>query len=232
MRVHYLQHVSFEGLGSIEQWLNLNGHTITSTNFFEAASILPPMESFDALIIMGGPMGVNDDNEYVWLKPEKEFIKNCITSSKKVLGICLGAQLVADSLGAKVLIAPNKEIGWFAVKPTNGCKEIGWFYKLFENKPIVFHWHGDRFEIPSPAENLLDSEANSNQAFIYNEKVIGLQFHLEVTEESLSQMLHHGSSELSDAPFVNSMDRILADSGHISESNSIMAKILQRWMHN
>ena len=139
MKVHYLQHVFFEGLGYIENWLTKNNHTISSTRFYEHGYRLPEAENIDVLIVMGGPMGVYDEDRFPWLKEEKTFIRNCIQSGKKVLGICLGAQLIADCLGAKVDKAAHKEIGWFPVTPTEECKQLVWFYELFKGNPTVFH---------------------------------------------------------------------------------------------
>lgn len=189
MNIHYLQHVPFEGLGYIETWLIENNHEISLTRFYEPDYSLPSASEIDALIVMGGPMGVYDTEKHHWLEEEKALIKACLQAGKKVLGICLGAQLIADCLGAHINTAPHKEIGWFPVIPTEDSKEQSWLYELFQQNPVVFHWHGDRFEIPAGCLNLLSSEANTNQAFSYDENVIGLQFHLEVTAETITLML-------------------------------------------
>src|SRR5262245_15038627 len=120
MQIHYFQHVPFEGLGYIETWLKENGHDISVTRFYESSYQLPPVSAIDALIVMGGPMGVYDEDKYAWLRDEKAFIEDCIRAGKRLLGICLGAQLLSVCLGAAVGAAPNKEIGWFPVKPTEG----------------------------------------------------------------------------------------------------------------
>ncbi len=230
MKVHFLQHVHFENLGYIEQWLKHHHHGISKTKFFEKDHELPSVPEIDALIVMGGPMGVYDENEFNWLHEEKLFIKECIATGKKVLGICLGAQLIADCLGARVTKAMNKEIGWWPVIPTEACRELNWFYELFQNNPIVFHWHGDQFQIPDGSADLLVSPANTNQAFIFNNHVIGLQFHLEVTEDSLALMLENGSAELKDLPFIQSTEIISAGSKNISLCNEMMSEILQHWI--
>ena len=121
MRIHYLQHESHEGLGCIEDWAKRKGHLITSTKFYEDSK-LPDLSAFDFLIIMGGSMGVNDEDKYKWLKSEKDFIKRTINSKKPVLGICLGSQLIADALGAKVYPNKYKEIGWMDIKMTEAAK--------------------------------------------------------------------------------------------------------------
>jgi len=230
MRVHYLQHVPFEGPGYIETWLKDTGHSILATRFYEAGYRLPDANAIDALIIMGGPMGVYDEHEYPWLIEEKAFIEECIQSGKRVLGICLGAQLTAVCLGAEVHPAPNKEIGWFPVIPTPSCKTIPWLYDLFRDEPSVFHWHGDQFDIPPGCIDLLSSAANSNQAFYYNEKVIGLQFHLEVTPATMQLMLDHGAVELTDAQYIQTAATITAETNHIKGCNRIMQAILDSWL--
>ena len=121
MNIHFFQHVEFEGLGIIENWIRNNHHNLTATKFYSKLE-LPEINEIDFLIIMGGHMSVYDDNRYYWLKYEKDFIERAIKHNKKILGICLGAQLLAVTLGAKVHKNDFKEIGWFPVK------------KIFKNK--------------------------------------------------------------------------------------------------
>lgn len=230
LRVHYLQHVSFEGLGYIQTWMQQHGHIVTGTHFFEASASLPSLDDFDALIVMGGPMGVYDDHEYSWLRKEKAFIEDSVQSGKKVLGICLGAQLLAVCLGAFVHTARNKEIGWFPVMPTDEIAEAPWFHQLFKDSPTVFHWHGDEFDIPYGSLRLLSSQANKNQAFQHKPGVIGLQFHLETSPESLDQMLSNGQHELIEAPFIQSLPQIMEGRGAISRNNELMAGLLRNWL--
>jgi len=230
MKTHYLQHVPFEGLGYIETWLRENNHTISFTRFYETNYHLPPVTEVDALIIMGGPMGVYDEKQYSWLHEEKQFIKDCILAGKKVLGICLGAQLMTACLGTKVSEAAYKEIGWFPVFPTEESKKLHWLYDLFKNNPVVFHWHGDRFEISGESLNLLSSEANKNQAFYYNKNTIGLQFHLEVTEETTRLMLENGDAELTEKLYIQSKTEIKNGIKYIGQCNEIMSQILNNWI--
>ncbi|UYN88571.1 MAG: type 1 glutamine amidotransferase [Cyclobacteriaceae bacterium] len=227
LRIHYLQHVAFEGLGYIETWANENNHILTATKFYEDF-VLPEIADFDWLIVMGGPMGVYDELEFSWLEEEKLFIKKSIEAEKKVVGICLGAQLIACCLGAEVMKAKNKEIGWFPVFPTDQCKKLSWFYELFKDNPIVFHWHGDQFEIPTNCSNILVSEANTNQAFSYGDNVIGLQFHLEVSEQTTELMLENGKSNLINSRFVQSLSDIEKGIQHIGHCNKIMKAILEQ----
>ncbi|MGJ7029956.1 type 1 glutamine amidotransferase [Niabella hirudinis] len=231
MKVHYLQHVPFEGPGYIESWMQEQHHELSVTRFYDAAYQLPAIDAIDGLIIMGGPMGVYDEARYPWLAEEKKFIKACILSGKKLLGICLGAQLIASCLGAKVAGATYKEIGWFPVQPAIGSQRLPWFDALFKNNPVVFHWHGDRFDIPADSLNLLISAANSNQAFCYGATVIGLQFHLEITASSMNQMLTHGAADLESALHVQSEQTIMEGLVHINPCNQMMAVVLQQWLN-
>lgn len=118
MRAHYFQHVPFEGLGSIAPWLAAAGFEITSTRFFVSTE-LPDLNDIDLLVVMGGPMSVNDEAKLPWLVPEKRFIREAIKAGKPVLGICLGAQLIAGAAGTRIYRNPVKEIGC-------GCPSRGW----------------------------------------------------------------------------------------------------------
>jgi GMP synthase-like glutamine amidotransferase len=192
MRAHYLQHVSFETLGSIEIWLKNNGFEI-SKNLLPKDLIFPEIENIDFLIVMGGPMSVNDENQYGWLIEEKRYIKNFIGTGKPTLGVCLGAQLIANVLGAKVYPNLEKEIGWFPIHVSNKINNSA--LDFIENK-MVFHWHGETFDLPIGAIHLAESMACKNQAFQYGNSVIGLQFHLEVTPETVNQLINGCRNEL------------------------------------
>ena len=206
MRAHYLQHVPFEGLGSIEPWLLAVGYDIGHTRFFETVQ-LPEPDTIDLLIVMGGPMSVNDEADFPWLALEKSFIRQTVTAGKPVLGICLGAQLIASAMGARVYPNPVKEIGWLPIQAeaTSGEDKF-----QFPTEVEVFHWHGDTFELPAGAVRLAASEACTNQAFQLGSSVLGLQFHLETTIESARAIVAHCRAELQPAPYVQSETDILA----------------------
>ncbi|CAC9569262.1 Glutamine amidotransferase, class I [uncultured Gammaproteobacteria bacterium] len=190
MRIHYLQHVEYEGLGSIKSWMLNNGCEITGTHFYESTQ-LPNPEEVDMLIILGGPMSVNDENAYNWMVSEKVFIRNMIDIGKVVLGICLGAQLISDVLGSTVFTNHTKEIGWFPVKSTSA-------ENVFElpDELIVFQWHGETFNLPKGAIRLSTNTVCKNQAFQIGKNIIGLQFHLEVTENLVSNIVSNCADEL------------------------------------
>jgi GMP synthase-like glutamine amidotransferase len=198
MRAHYLQHASFEGLGSIGPWLKSAGYEITVTKFYEATSLPDPLD-LDLLIIMGGPMSVNDEENFPWLRSEKHFIRNTIECGKTVLGICLGAQLIAKALGESVYPNRRKEIGWF---PVTGIPHEDESIFHFPPSLEVFHWHGDTFDLPEDAVLLARSVACENQAFQYGKNVIGLQFHLETTPKTARAIVDNCRTELLPSKFV------------------------------
>ena len=203
MRIHFIQHVSFENPGSLIDWAHEKNCTITFTKIFEEIKF-PAPELFDMLIVMGGPYGVYEEEAFGWMKEEKKFIKDAITAKKKVLGICLGAQFIAEALGAKVYKHTKNEIGWF-----NITKEENYFLtdKLPENF-TTFHWHGDTFDLPDGTVQLFCSKACSQQVFFYNNHVMTLQFHPEINNNLLQSMIEHEKHELIKSSYVQTEDEI------------------------
>ncbi len=224
MIIHYLQHVAFEGLGSIADWAGNSGYQITSTKLYNE-SIFPSLASFDWLIIMGGPMSVHDTNIYPWLTEEKKFIKNSIESGKLVLGICLGAQLIADVLGARVYPGKEKEIGWFPIVKTRDSTELG-IGGVLPGKIDVFHWHEETFELPDRAKRLATSTVCENQAFVFEKKVIGLQFHLESTRGSVKELIKNCSDEIVAAPYIQTAEAMVSDEKRFEKINTVMDNLL------
>lgn len=193
-RIHCLQHVPFEGPGYIETWAKEKGHLITSTKFY-INDKFPRLDDIDLLVVLGGPMGVYDDAQYSWLKAEKDFVQQAIEASKFVLGICLGSQLIANVLGAKVYQNNQKEIGWFPITLSEGAQR----YKPFSHVPQtmnVLHWHGDTFDLPAGAVLLASSDACRHQAFAYSNHVLALQFHFEMTKSGLLQIIQTCEEDL------------------------------------
>lgn len=226
MRIHYFQHVPFEGLGSIETWAGANRHPLTATRFYQSDP-LPRIDDIDWLIVMGGPMGVYDEDQYAWLVAEKRLIEQAITRDQVVIGICLGAQLIADVLGARVYPNRVKEIGWFPIELT----ETGRRSPLFDFLPItlhVFHWHGDTFDLPPGAVHIAQSEACQHQAFVYRERVIGLQFHLESTPAGVEDMLRNCSGDLVAGRYIQSPQQMLQPRENFGRINEAMREILGR----
>ena len=203
MHIHFIQHMPFEYPASIADWAAEKSHTTTYTKVFEDA-IFPSTDNFDVLIIMGGVMGVYEEDIYPWMPEEKAFIKRSIEAKKKVLGICLGSQLVAEALDASVFPHTRKEIGWFAVEKVSG-------HELTDKLPqtfTTFHWHGDTFTLPENAIHLFNTEACAQQGFVYKDHVAGLQFHMEVKEDLLEGMTEHEGQELTGVEYVQTAETI------------------------
>ena len=223
MIAHYFKHVPFEDIGSIRSWLTSAGYTINSTPFFKSAN-LPALEEIDLLIVMGGPMSVNDEKRYPWLVPEKQFIRQMIVSGKPVLGICLGAQLIASAMGAKVYPNSVKEIGWF---PIYGVSSSDKSIFRFPQSMQAFHWHGETFDLPTGSTRIAKSDGCENQAFQLGQSVIGLQFHLETTPQSAQDLVTHCRDELIPAPCIQTEKEILsAKPAQYQSINHLMDKIL------
>lgn len=226
MNIHYLQHVPFEGLGSIKDWIRREGHTLSGTRFYRGEP-LPMVETVDMLIIMGGPMNIYEEARYLWLADEKRFIRKAITAGRRVLGICLGAQLIADVLGAKVYGNTDKEIGWFPVKTTEGASGSRLF-AAFPRQLDAFHWHGDTFDIPVDAVHTLRSAGCAHQAFVYDERIVGLQFHLETTPASAWQIIAHDEDELVEGRYIQTPQMMFADTRRFDTINHAMHELLDR----
>jgi GMP synthase-like glutamine amidotransferase len=223
MNAHYFKHVPLEDIGSIRSWLTTAGYTITCTPFFKSAN-LPALEKTDLLIVMGGPMSVNDDKRYPWLVPEKQFIREMILSGKPVLGICLGAQLIASAMGAKVYPNRVKEIGWF---PVYGVSSGDSSIFRFPQSVQAFHWHGETFDLPTGATRIAKSDHCENQAFQLGPSVIGLQFHLETTPQAAQDIVEHCRDEIILAPCIQTGKEILsANPAQYQSINDLMGKIL------
>jgi GMP synthase (glutamine-hydrolysing) len=201
--------VSFEGPAAIADWVRSRNHTLEFTRFYEGAP-LPSLTAFDWLLVMGGPMSVHDVREHRWLAQEKQLIRSAMESGKVVVGVCLGAQLIADTLGARVYRGNHREIGWYDVELTpDGAQS-----PLFRGLPAsirAFHWHADTYELPDGAVRLAGNRAFSEQAFSFGGRVLGMQFHLESTEDSVRRMVGEGVGDPGEGPFVQRVEEILSE---------------------
>ena len=205
MRVHVFQHVPFEGLGALESAFRRRNFDVATTRFF-ANDPLPTPADVDFLVAMGGPMSANDEATFPWLAAEKEFIRRHAAAGKPFLGICLGAQLLASALGARVFPNRDKEIGWF---PIEGLPVRDPAVFRFPATAEVFHWHGETFDLPPGAVHLARSRACENQAFQVG-AAVGLQFHLETTPAIARALVEHDRAAMVSGPFVQSETEILS----------------------
>lgn len=198
MKINFIYHVPFEGAGEISTYFK-KSDSITETRMWEFINF-----DYDAdlYVIMGGPLSVNDIGIYPWLIDELGFMKKQIDKGKKILGICLGAQLIAKALGAEVYQNHKKEIGWFPVQFTFKQKHI------FPSEAIVFHWHSETFNLPSGSTSLGSSKACGNQGFIYKDNVIGLQFHLEMNKKAVLSLIKNCGSEIAPDEYIQSAEEM------------------------
>lgn len=226
MRLHSLQHVPFEDLAHVEEWARLKGHRISRTLLFSDDSF-PPMSEFDWLIILGGPMNIYEEEKYPWLKREKKFIAEANAQQKVILGICLGAQLIADVLGGSVSKNPYREIGWHPVQLTAEAKNSS-IFSAFPSRFIAFHWHGDTFAIPPGALRTAESEGCTNQALEYNGRVIGLQFHLESSIASIQRLIQNCGDEIVEGKYVQKPEEMMREKDHVPQINELM----DLWLDN
>ena len=226
MRVHYLQHAEHEGLGCIEPWLRARGHKLTGTRL-QRGEELPDAGDFDWLVVMGGPMNIYEHDRHPWLIREKFVIRDACVKKKKVLGICLGSQLVADVLGGSVNENRHREIGWFDVvlnAEAGKSKLLGGFPARF----AAFHWHGDTFKYPPGSTPLMSSEACANQAFSWGEgRVLGLQFHLEVELDDARRWLAEDAPE--PGRYVQTAEEMLREPARFAQNTQLMHRLLERF---
>jgi GMP synthase-like glutamine amidotransferase len=205
MNVHWFQHVPFEGLGNIEDWLLSRGHTLSCTRFYLGETPSESMDGFDWLIVMGGPMNVYQHRDHPWLPLEKRVIFEAIRAGKRVLGVCLGAQLIADALGGKVFQNSEREIGWFPVwaVPAGASSPFA-----FPSEETVFHWHGDTFSLPPEGVWLARSDGCGHQAFAIGARVLGLQFHLEMNADDIRRIAGECADELVPGRYIQTADQM------------------------
>jgi len=222
MKIHLFQHVPFEGLGKIADWIRERGHELSETHFYRGE--LPPAASaYDWLIIMGGPMNIYEHRNHLWLVAEKRAIGEAIAAGKRVLGICLGAQLIADVLGAKVYQNAEIEVGWLPVQ----FNEAAAGSKLFGKFPQVLtplHWHGDTFELPPGATLLASSVGCKNQVYQVGDHIAGLQFHLEVTSADVDTWSDHVPQE--PGRFIQTPGQMRDGMSHVNETHPALYTLL------
>jgi GMP synthase-like glutamine amidotransferase len=224
MRMAVLQHVEFEGPAAVADWAAGRGFPLRIFHLHRDPT-LPSLADFDMLTVMGGPMSANDEAQLGWLGREIALVREAIAADKTVLGICLGAQIIAKALGARVYPGSAKEIGWFPVQRTTGS------HPLFEGLPdsfTPFHWHGETFDLPHEATLLAKSKITQTQAFAVGQRVLGLQFHMEETEESVRALLKGAAHEIGDGAFEQQPGTILASLNLCASLRPLLDTMLNR----
>lgn len=223
MKIHCIRHEPFEGLASIEDWIKHNNHQFSSTYTY-LQQAFPSGCSFDFLIIMGGTASIYNSLRESWYLEEKKFLEDCIRRKTKILGICLGSQILASVLGSRIYPGKAKEIGWF---PVDFFAEDIKGLEFLPGRIETFHWHGDTFDIPEGAIRLASSEVTPNQGFIYNDTVFALQFHPEMTKTSLNKIIEAAGEELNQlGDYIQSAKYILSRSDLIGINNALMFDLL------
>ncbi|HEY3902035.1 MAG TPA: type 1 glutamine amidotransferase [Chthoniobacter sp.] len=221
MRIHSLEHQPAEGPAKIADWSAARGHTLARTALY-AAEPPPALESFDLLVIMGGGMNIYQHRDYPWLVQEKEFLRQAIAAGKPILGICLGAQLLADVLGGKVYQNPEKEIGWFPVRFLDRATP----FAAFPEAMNVMHWHGDTFDLPRGSRLVAESAGCPRQAFIWGDHVVGLQFHLEMGAVNVVDLANVAAEDLTPGRYVQSAAQLVETPADLPTAHAALFALL------
>jgi GMP synthase-like glutamine amidotransferase len=196
--VAVLQHFWCEHSGVFAPTLMEVGHRVTTVPLYDGADV-PAAGAFDAWIVMGGPMNVDETGKYAWLAPERALLAELIAADRPVMGICLGAQLIARAAGARVYAGRPKEIGLFPIERTEAARSDPLFMLMLDGRD-VFQWHGDAYDLPPGAVQLARSARFEQQAFRLGRRVYGLQFHLECTPEIVHNLAEACAGELAELP--------------------------------
>ncbi len=228
MIAHFIHHVPFEGPGRIRDWALQAGYTC-STTWQHEGTPLPDPASVDLAVITGGPMSIHDEMEFPWLVEEKKWISELLKRETPVLGICLGAQLIADVMGATVAPMGHKEIGWFPLTSTPEASTVP-FASTLQDGLHVLHWHGDQFDIPSGGIRLWQSERCPHQGFTAG-SALGLQFHLELDSETLGNLIDHARNELEpDTDGIQSEEDLRSDCQYAQDTHPALFTLLDGWL--
>jgi GMP synthase-like glutamine amidotransferase len=226
MNICVLQHAAFEGPGEIADWAARHGHAVKVHHLYRGDP-LPQPDAFDLLVIMGGEMNIYQYRDWPWLKPESAFIKNALARGKRAIGICLGAQLIADALGARVVQNAEIELGWLPVAWTDETRTA------FPDLPAVstvLHWHGDTFALPEGATRLASSKGCPEQGFLIRNKCLGLQFHMEV-DPALVKEFVDSQGEWPVGPCAQTQKTILSEAvSYCDENRQLLHGLLDQFV--
>lgn len=225
--LHVIQHVPFETCGSIQHWADVRTVDVQVIHPY-AGDALPQVGEHDSVVLMGGPMSVNDAEALPWFAEEIEWTKALLSSKAPILGICLGGQILAKALGARVLKNEEREIGWYPVNSHENREATQLDESLPQRMP-VFHWHSERFEIPEGAIPIYSSEGCKEQAFLYQGRALALQFHLEILPDTVEALIEACANEMIPGPYVQTVNEIRAKTGqHLRNAQHQMFTILDQ----
>jgi len=222
--IHVLQHAAFEGPASIETaFANNPAFTFTYTHLYAGESLPVSTSNFSLILVMGGPMSVHDEALQPWLKAEKQWLAQAVADGCRIVGLCLGAQLMAEILGGVVTPNKQKEIGWFPV--VRMSDQAPW-PQLLPSTLLAFHWHGETFSLPPDAQWLMRSEACANQAFIWQNQVLALQCHLEMTADTIATLCHHCRDDLVDGMWIQQPEAMQVTHEQFAVAQSLMVGLI------
>ena len=223
LNIHWLQHVPFEALGHIAPWARRHGHALSPSRLY-TDDALPAVDDFDWLIVMGGPMGVYEADQYPHVAAEIALIEAAIAAGRRVLGICLGAQMIAAALGARVFASGRREIGWFPVEAVADSESP--FATDLPAPLTLFHWHGDTFDLPAGARHIARSAQFEQQAFSYGERVLAVQCHPEMDPAGVAALADAFGARLRPSASVQAADAMRAERAHFEPAR----RLLEAWL--
>ncbi len=226
MRIQLIEHDPEDfSRTNISLWAAKKGYRVNQTYVCNNEE-LPPVDSFDWLMVMGGSQQAWDEGASPWLQEEKAFLSDTLAAGKIILGICFGAQLLAEALGGKLFPNPQKEIGWHEVSLTREGQESF----LFQDIPsdfVTFHWHSDHFSLPRSCTRLAGSKATENQAFVDQDRpLVGLQFHPEYTRDMVTYFAREHSQDWTSDAHISTKDEVLARTKEIPDTYWLMETLL------
>lgn len=222
-----IQHVRCESPGRISEALKGQGVPTKIVRVFDGQRIPDDLGEMTGLIIMGGPMGVYEQDRHPFLRQEIALIERALKTERPVLGVCLGSQLLASALGARVTPGKQKEIGWYPVRLTD-CAKADPLWKRVAGSFTAYHWHGDIFELPRGAVSLASSALTKCQAYRYSHNAYGFLFHLEVTEKIMRDMVRTFADELREVG-IKGTEIVRETKTHLPCLNSIGRVVFRRW---
>ncbi len=231
-KVLVFKHVAAEPLGLLDPMLRARGHRLRFANFFRDPGERPTLERYDALVVLGGPMNVDQADRFPHLNFEMRALEHFLKNGKPILGICLGAQLLAHTLGAAVKRNPVAEIGWYPLLPTPAATSDPVLGAL-KQTTAAFQWHGQTFEVPAQGRLLASSPFCANQAFAYDRTAWGFQFHLEVDRRLIARWLSIQSyvDELRESNAGVTPERILGDTDRsLAASETLARAVFSNWL--